>query len=106
MKINAHVIVSVHRILDKDQITIKRHQILNVLFTTVVFYRVYRLEIQLVVLVYSTPLVNSTPLTFSLVHLPPPPLPCVNMYSMYLAKGIGLCEEHMQDLYTVYLTRF
>jgi hypothetical protein len=35
-----------------------------------VFNRVYRLEIQSVMLVFSTPLVNySAPLTFSLVHL-------------------------------------
>ncbi len=45
-----------------------------------VFNRVYRLEIQSIILVFSTPLVNySAPLTFSLVHLPPP-LSCVNKY--------------------------
>ncbi len=52
-----------------------------------VFNRVYKLEIQSVMLVFSTPLMNySAPLTFSLVHLTPPPPPpphplvCVKKY--------------------------
>ncbi len=45
----------------------------------------------------------------------PPPLPCVistvQGYEYVLMQcvtggGIGLCGEHLQDLYTVYLTRF
>jgi hypothetical protein len=41
-----------------------------------VFDRVYRLEIQSVMLVFSTPLVNyNALLTFSLVHLTPTPPP-------------------------------
>jgi hypothetical protein len=43
-----------------------------------VFNRVYRLEIQSVMLVFSTPLVNLRPSTFSPVHTPT--LPCVNKY--------------------------
>ncbi len=44
----------------------------------VVFNRVYRLEIHSVMLVFSTLLWTSAPLTFSLVQLPRSPLPCVN----------------------------
>jgi hypothetical protein len=45
-----------------------------------VFNRVYRLETQSVMLVFSTPLVDYiAPLTFSLVHPPPThPLPCMS----------------------------
>jgi hypothetical protein len=47
------------------------------------FKRVYRLEIQSVILVFSTPLVKLRPSNFSLVHFPP--LPSVNKYrGMYL----------------------
>jgi hypothetical protein len=45
-----------------------------------VFNRVYRLEIQSVLLVFRPIFVNYCPSTFSQVHLPPPPLPCVNKY--------------------------
>jgi hypothetical protein len=60
-------------------------------------------------------LLTSAPLTFSLVRLPPSPPPlCVNKYrGMSLqytgcngGGGIGLCGEHIQELYTLYLTRF
>jgi hypothetical protein len=47
----------------------QRHQTLNVVF------RVYRLEIQSFMLVFSTPCVNYAPLTFSLVYPPPSPPP-------------------------------
>jgi len=40
-----------------------------------VFHRVYRLEIQSVMLVFLTPLVNFCPSTFSLTSPTPPPLP-------------------------------
>jgi hypothetical protein len=63
-----------------DQITLKALT-LNVAFASLlVFNRVYRLEMQSAMLVFSTPLVTSAPLTFSLVDLPPP-FPCVNKYS-------------------------
>ncbi len=59
-----------------------------------VFNRVYRLEIQSVMLVFSSPLVwTSAPLTLSLVHLPPHHLlPCVNKYTVYtytVSEGWG-----------------
>ncbi len=60
---------------------------------------------------FSTPLVNNAPLIFSLVHLPPP-FPvlistgvCINTVCNR-GGGIRLCAEHIQELYTVYLTRF
>ncbi len=58
-----------------------------------VFNRVYRLEIQSVMLVFSTPLVNKRPsnlLTGS--PTPLPTLPCVNKYTVYtyrVSKGLG-----------------
>jgi hypothetical protein len=67
-----------------------------------VFNTVYRLEIQSVMLLFSTALVNKRPSTFSHVHFPPPPLPCVNKYSSihYIqcvtgGEMIGLCGEHI-----------
>ncbi len=59
-----------------------------------VFVRVYRLEIQTVMLVFSTQLCVLLPLYPSLCStLPPPPLPCVNMYTVYtytVWKGGGI----------------
>jgi hypothetical protein len=54
-----------------------------------VFNRVFRLEIQSVMLVFLTGIVNNCPLTFSLVSSlsPPLPLPCVNKYTVYTCKG-------------------
>jgi hypothetical protein len=76
------------------------------MLSLLVFNKVNRLKIQLVKLVFSTPL------TFSLVHLPPPP-PCVNKYmGMYLCiqcvTGVGgsCCVESTYKSYTLYLTRF
>ncbi len=81
------------------------------------FNRVYWLEIQSCW--YFRPLLwTSTPLTFSLVHLPPPPLPvwistgkCI--HAVYNGEGRGSgCVEGIYStgvictLYTVYLTRF
>jgi hypothetical protein len=51
-----------------------------------VFNRVHRLEIQSVMLVFSTSLVNSCPSNRSLlvtVALLPPPFPRVNKYTLY-----------------------
>jgi hypothetical protein len=76
-----------------------------------VFNRVYRLELQSVVLVFSTPLVNyrSAPLTFSLVHLPPHPLSlcekyrgtciqfirCVTAYWGWGGGAAGASDKHL-----------
>jgi hypothetical protein len=66
-----------------------------------VFNRVYRLDIiQSFMLLFSTPLVNyCATLTFSLVHLPPPPLPCVNKYGEYVfihcITGGGVSDRHL-----------
>ncbi len=53
-----------------------------------VFNRVYRLEIQSIMLVFTTPLVNYCRSNLNLTgspNRPPPPLPFVNKYSsMYL----------------------
>ncbi len=56
-----------------------RHQTLSVVFT--VFNRVKRLEIQSVMLVYSTPLVSKRPSNLLIGSSTlPTPLPCVNKY--------------------------
>jgi hypothetical protein len=54
---------------------------------------------------YFRPLLwTSAPLTFSLVHLPLLPPPCVtkfrgmSLYSVQQGGGIGLCREHLQEL--------
>jgi hypothetical protein len=72
-----------------------------------VFIRVYRLEIQSVILVFSTPLVNHCPsnlLTSSPPRPPPPPLPSlcekVQVYVFIQCVtggwgGIRLCGEHI-----------
>ncbi len=51
---------------------------------------------------------TSAHLTFSLVHLPPSPLRCVNKYTGVTRweEVIGLCGEYIQELCTVHLTRF
>ncbi len=43
----------------------------------------------------------SAPLTFSPVHLSPPPPPCLNKYRSIQGEGIGLWGEHMQELYNL-----
>jgi hypothetical protein len=50
---------------------------------------VYRLEIQSVMLVFSTPLVNCCPSTFSLISSTPPPLPKVNIHYLQTVFGCG-----------------
>jgi hypothetical protein len=67
--------------------------------------RVYRLEIQSVMLVFSTQLFEI--LSLYLLSISPPPLPCVNKNVYVFIQcvcngGIGLCGEHMQELYTVF----
>jgi hypothetical protein len=55
-----------------------------------IFNTVNRLEIQSVMLVFSTGFVNHCPLTFSLVSSPP--LPCVSKYTVHtytMCKGWG-----------------
>jgi hypothetical protein len=64
-----------------------------------VFKRVYRLEIQSVMLVFSTPLVNCCPSTFSLTSPSPPPFPKVNVQFIQTVigwvgggvRGVELC---------------
>jgi hypothetical protein len=51
-----------------------------------VFSRVYRLEIQSVMLAFSTQLCDLAPLTF---YLPPPSLCTVNIDSEWLGGGAG-----------------
>ncbi len=66
-----------------------------------VFNRVYRLEVQSVMLVFTTSVVNySTPLTFSLVHLPPSSPSLLNKYRgtcihtvCYRGRGINTCRQ-------------
>jgi hypothetical protein len=75
--------------------------------------RVYRLEIQSVMLVFSTPLVNCSPSTFSLNFPTPPPLPKVN--AQYIKTVCG-CEGWgvlscvvdyiLQEVNILFLTRF
>jgi hypothetical protein len=78
-----------------------------------VFIRIYRLEIQSVMLVFSTQLCEPLPhLPFSLVQPPPPlPLPCVkvqNTDSVWLGGGVGVLSpvgDHiLQEFTTLYLT--
>ncbi len=80
---------------------------LNVVFTGV--NEVYRLEIQSVMLIFS-------PVTFSLVHLPPhapPPFPVLKYSinctdSVWLGGGgvLSCVGDHiLQEFYTMYLTR-
>ncbi len=53
-----------------------------------VFNRLYRLEIQSVMLVFSTPLVNCCPSTFSLTSPTPSPLPKINLENTDLRRWI------------------
>jgi hypothetical protein len=54
-----------------------------------VINRVYRLEIQSVILVFSDPLVNCCPSTFSLTYPTPPTLPKVNVQYMQTVCDCG-----------------
>ncbi len=74
-----------------------------------VFNRVYRLEMQSVMLVFSTPLVNCCLSTFSLSSLTPPPLPKVNeQYIQAVGGGVLSCvvDHNLQEFNTLFLTRF
>ncbi len=68
---------------------------------------------EIIDLVFAT--TNKMSLAYTLLNCSPPPLPPpipvwistrVCIYTVCKGGGIGLCGEHMQDLYTVYLTRF
>ncbi len=84
--------------------------------SSLVFNRVYRLEIQSIMLVFSTPFVNCSPSTFSLASPTPPPLPKVT-YSIFRqcvavggegGGGVLSCvvDHILQELKTLFLTRF
>jgi hypothetical protein len=86
----------------------------TIMSSLLVFYRVYRLEVQSVMLVFSTPLVNCCPSTFSLI---PPPLPPFSKltYSVRLWGGGGggggevlscVVEHILQEFNALFLTRF
>jgi hypothetical protein len=68
---------------------------LNVVFTGV-FNRVYRLEIQSVMLWFSTPLVNCCPCTFSLTSPAPPTLPKVNVQYVQTVWRGGGCGDDIE----------
>ncbi len=75
-----------------------------------VFNRILRLDIQSIMLVFSTPLVKYCPC--NLLSGSPPPPPRVNksiyVFIQYVTGGggIGLCGEYIQELQTVNLTRY
>jgi hypothetical protein len=84
-----------------DEGTIKT-QTLNVVFTGV--NRVYRLEIQSVMLVFSTPLVNCCPPTFSLTTPTPPPPPPIPSQSKHSVWGVLSCvvDHILQEFNTLW----
>jgi hypothetical protein len=82
-----------------------------------VFNIVYSLDsIRSVILVFLPPLVNHRPSNLLTGLSPPSPsLLCLSKKKGYVfiqcitgggGGVVGLCEEHLQELYTVYLTRF
>jgi hypothetical protein len=81
-----------------------------------VFHRVYRLDIQSVMLVFSTPLVNCCVSTFSLTTPTPPPSQSERTYSIYgtdrvwlwRVGGVLSCvvDHILQEFNTLFLTRF
>jgi hypothetical protein len=83
---------------------------------SLVFNRVYRLEIQSVMLVFSTPLVNCCPSSFSLTFPTTPPIPKVNVQYIQTVcscgrgwgGGVELCCRPyiLQEFNTLFLTRF
>jgi hypothetical protein len=76
------------------------------------FSRVYRLEIQSVMLVFSAPLVNCCPSTFSLTSPnPPPPQKKVNVHRQCVAGGGGggvecVVDHILHKFNTLFQTRF
>jgi hypothetical protein len=84
------------------------------MLSLVVFNRVYRLDIQSVMLVFSTPLVNCCPSTFSLTSPILTPLPKVNVQCIQTVCGVGgggevlscVVEHILQEFNTPFLTRF
>ncbi len=71
--------------------------------TVNVLIRVYRLEIQSVMLVFHPALRTVAPLTFSLVQLAHPPRVSVQCVA---GRGWVLLEAILQDFTTLYLARF
>ncbi len=77
-----------------------------------VFNRVYRLEIQSVMLVFSTPLVNCCPSTFSLTSPTPPQSKCSEytdcVWLWGRGGGLEMCcrPNFLQEFNTLFLTRF
>ncbi len=78
-----------------------------------VFGRVYRLEVQSVMLVFSIPLVNCCPSTFSLTSPATPPFPKETYitYRQCVAVGGGgvlscVVGHILQKFNTLFLTRF
>ncbi len=85
---------SLIRLIVIDKITLKTPN--PKFLSLLVFNRFYRMERQSVMLVFAIWTIAS--ITFSLVH--PHPFP-VCIYIL-----CNLCGKHLQELYTVYLTRF
>jgi hypothetical protein len=68
------------------------------------FNRVYRLEIQSLMLVFSTPLMKCCPSTFFLTS---PPLPPSQSIRTAVGGGVGGVKDHiLQEFNTLFLTRF
>ncbi len=83
--------------------------------SSLVFNRVYGLEIQSVMLVSSTPLVNCCPSTFSLTSPTPPPPPSQSKRTAYTDSvwlwgggGVLSCvvDQILPEFNTLFLTRF
>ncbi len=84
------------------------------MLSLLLFNRVYRLEIQSVMLVFSTTLVYCCPPTFSLTF-PPPPLPKVNIQYIQTVCGCWgrwwgvlscVVDLILEEYNTLFLTRF
>jgi hypothetical protein len=82
-----------------------------------VFNRVYRLETQSVMLVFSTPLVNYCPFIFSLTSPTPPPFLKVNAQYIRQCVAVGgggggggvlncVVRHILQEFNSLFLTRF
>jgi hypothetical protein len=69
-----------------------------------VFIRVYRLETQSVMLVFSTPLCELCPSNLLFGSPPPPPPPCVKLHKVCDWQGVGVSSPLGDHI--LYLTRF
>ncbi len=81
------------------------------MLSLLVFNRVYRLEIQSVMLVFSTPFVNCCPSTFSLTFPTPPPgkrtvyhADSVRLWGLWVLSSV--VDHILQEFNTLFLTRF